>query len=787
MTNEIVTKSSDCLSKRFARHQAGQALPLGIAFALVGVLGAFVLFNTGQVAVDKQRLANAADSAAYSGMVWQARALNFQAYTNRAMVANQVSIGQAVSLHSWADYAETSTGNYQKVLGGVPYLGQFVSAMDTVVTVLANAIRPIAEGMVSIIGPINQAVGATQQAMYASSFVATPDIVRNITSASDPRFTADTAYSAIGIANNLTDWTEYTQEYTSEDNLVDMQERTDLINDSRDNFSEARYWDFFDGFWIYSTPFTKHKIFKEGETRLVMDVDGSGEPEWEWMAKDTLALDTKIWRGWKGTKTVEIPMGWGAAYANENGSGADSMVMDRCRSNIYKNTESCKYRDRNNKTEKLANYELASLDSYTGVNTFRSISETVRNPEEGEPVLKLKTEVSMDLDEVVSSDTLVTSDGLFTTPMVSPANKLSSISVAEVYYRRPEAYESTIDAKKFEHANGYNPYWEVRLAPVESADRLVALTLRGDLGTSSTLPGGESSEALANYDPAAGSSSESTDGEETGETGETGDTVLASYEAATLNSVMDVSEDAVSALIDAAPPGLDLDNIDGFVGNIDGYMDAAGIKDIVEERIKEEVENAAQAFLENAFKSALEQHAPEALGTIQAAEAEIENAQELADELSQQLENLRIDVGNDFRAALEEQADNYELDLQPLTDLVGPLEDDLIDLNDQINGAEDVLDSVIAERDRVQGELDDIQEDMDELLNDLQTELTGYLIDRVDHYAGDLLGDLLPWEDAFDITTFIIEDYLLVPAELRDETTTEDPADLLGWGEEDDV
>ena len=170
MTKVIVTKPHARLSKRFARRQAGQALPLGIAFALVGMLGALVLYNTGQVAVDKQRLANASDSAAYSGMVWQARALNFQAYTNRAMVANQVAIGQAVSLYSWAEYVETSAENAELVLGPIPIVGQFVSGMSQIVQGITAVLKPIAQGMVRAIDPVNKAVKVAQELMYRSSF-----------------------------------------------------------------------------------------------------------------------------------------------------------------------------------------------------------------------------------------------------------------------------------------------------------------------------------------------------------------------------------------------------------------------------------------------------------------------------------------------------------------------------------------------------------------------------------------------------------------------------------------
>jgi hypothetical protein len=55
--------------------------------------------------VEKTRAENAADAAAYSAALVQARALNFAAYTNRAIVANQVAIAQTLSLINYINYA----------------------------------------------------------------------------------------------------------------------------------------------------------------------------------------------------------------------------------------------------------------------------------------------------------------------------------------------------------------------------------------------------------------------------------------------------------------------------------------------------------------------------------------------------------------------------------------------------------------------------------------------------------------------------------------------------------
>ncbi len=87
-----------------ARRQRGQAAAF-VAVTLVLVLVALTfLYKAGKITSEKMRLQNAADAAAYSVVVIEARDLNFAAYINRAMVANEVAIGQLVGLHSWAFY-----------------------------------------------------------------------------------------------------------------------------------------------------------------------------------------------------------------------------------------------------------------------------------------------------------------------------------------------------------------------------------------------------------------------------------------------------------------------------------------------------------------------------------------------------------------------------------------------------------------------------------------------------------------------------------------------------------
>ena len=93
------------------RRHRGQALVLCLVLLFAGCLGLFFMFSTGRIAASRQRLDNAADAAAYSAALWRARVMNFHAYSNRAIVAEEVAIAQAVTLVSWARYFETFAAN----------------------------------------------------------------------------------------------------------------------------------------------------------------------------------------------------------------------------------------------------------------------------------------------------------------------------------------------------------------------------------------------------------------------------------------------------------------------------------------------------------------------------------------------------------------------------------------------------------------------------------------------------------------------------------------------------
>ncbi|MGE8656930.1 MAG: hypothetical protein ACN6O8_09290 [Achromobacter sp.] len=94
--------------------QRGQVLALGLP--LLGVLAAVlvVLHGLGRTVEARARLTHAADAAAYSGALAQARQLNFLAYANRAQIAHQIAMAHLVTLGASLAFADTLAGQRRR-------------------------------------------------------------------------------------------------------------------------------------------------------------------------------------------------------------------------------------------------------------------------------------------------------------------------------------------------------------------------------------------------------------------------------------------------------------------------------------------------------------------------------------------------------------------------------------------------------------------------------------------------------------------------------------------------
>lgn len=102
MADIALENGKGCGGKR--RGSQGQILPVMLFGFFITLVSLIAVFNTSRVTIEKTQMVNAADAAAYSGAIQAARALNFYAYSNRAMVANTIAAGYVVSYVSYLRY-----------------------------------------------------------------------------------------------------------------------------------------------------------------------------------------------------------------------------------------------------------------------------------------------------------------------------------------------------------------------------------------------------------------------------------------------------------------------------------------------------------------------------------------------------------------------------------------------------------------------------------------------------------------------------------------------------------
>ena len=80
-----------------AHPETGQALLLGLVFLGASAVVAFEFIRLARLVGEKTRVIHAADAAAYSTGVLHARLLNYDAHTNRALIANEMALAQWLS------------------------------------------------------------------------------------------------------------------------------------------------------------------------------------------------------------------------------------------------------------------------------------------------------------------------------------------------------------------------------------------------------------------------------------------------------------------------------------------------------------------------------------------------------------------------------------------------------------------------------------------------------------------------------------------------------------------
>jgi hypothetical protein len=440
-------------------RQRGQALVYGLFVLIAGLAALFFMFNTGQLTAEKTKLVNTADAVAYSAAVMHARALNFDAYTNRAMMANEVMIAQMVSVSSWLEYAEDHTSRvaplncltyysvpialvlvkYEPlcVLMAYPYAA-------AVLTPARSGFDMVATGVVAASEAAKVVLQASQVAMFASFLPARKQLMQQV---------ADANYAGLGpvkvdtvpLLDNYTlfDGQPFISAYTGNERgrFRDV-ERTAAYDD---HFVSQRGWH-------DSSPWACNLVLLRGDASHAASTVQNGFDGWT--ASDHAELDTEL-KQWHfhrfGLPTLSCdrkttyPLGQGHQSARTSGgdwytSGVPSFF----------------------------DLSLKALD-YTSDKS---------DPDKREPRLQFAirlTRAAADLRTSSGTSPIKPSGEMAIYQEDAAKNVMSAVSSSEVYFERTAA--RTRDSKK-EQASLFNPYWQAHLIDNSSATKAAALALQ---------------------------------------------------------------------------------------------------------------------------------------------------------------------------------------------------------------------------------------------------------------------------------------------------------------------
>lgn len=196
---------------------SGQALVPALIFLLVGCIGLYVAFNSFQMTSAKIKLQNTADAAAYTAAVLQARDYNFSAYTNRAMVANQVTAAQVVAMKSWIDELDSTytPSEVDEVVDAVADHPEKWSTPKSIGKIDIAPVRASLDALLPIvargIGSLNRALSNAQANYHAAVITAVPDTADAIAQQNQPDTHVTAGYfTGARNAGQLAAWRSYT-------------------------------------------------------------------------------------------------------------------------------------------------------------------------------------------------------------------------------------------------------------------------------------------------------------------------------------------------------------------------------------------------------------------------------------------------------------------------------------------------------------------------------------------------------------------------------------------------
>ncbi|WP_113907431.1 hypothetical protein [Aliidiomarina celeris] len=276
-------------------RQRGYILVLA-SFLLAGILlGSLSVVRLAQQSQDQLHVQHVADHAAQALATIAARDLNFKAITNRAMLANEIAIGQLLGINSWFMMTQQATQNIALLTSWVPYLNAITKAMNQVVKQAEKTLSTGIEAAVLAQQTMLKGLEAAQVAFHQASWTSSLFTVTDLVEASHPDYeVALLNHQTLLDLNHL--WLKF---QTRSSNKKQQAQYADLASESRDPFSYKRTYRWFKAFNL--------RVNKGGGSEIS---ERSGQVVWQ--AIDTMSIHVNTLFG-----VDEVRFAGGAYYLRQ--------------------------------------------------------------------------------------------------------------------------------------------------------------------------------------------------------------------------------------------------------------------------------------------------------------------------------------------------------------------------------------------------------------------------------------------------------------------------------------
>jgi hypothetical protein len=456
-----------------AMDQLGQAFLWFLATLAACCALLMIVYNVGQVATEKEKTTNAADAVAMSGALVQARGLNLLAYNNRAIIANEMTIAQAASLDSWFEYNKQLTQNLATVTSWIPYVDAITQSVADAMTEIAPYVTQFAQYTTDAFQAAVDVLEIQRKyVIFPSIPVAAREMAGQVAKQNKVDMNDNLGFTTAAFLKN---WNDYWNSFGNNNFFVDHTNSSGpngsddrgaaaaVIMNSRDQFTADRGAGTLidNANAVASASPLRPELVKTSRQTKLRDFD-------HWEAQDSLDLFLDVcvpftsicWR------TPTLPVGWGRANVNDDGSQGENWA---------------------NKGECVGGSSWTVACWLAGWWSPDQISGWKGVPDMLDVKDRTKAEISYYVSVKKAASTIATSQQMgidnrnLPGPQGSPqvtdnlatvggTAELQAISSARIFFKRPkrdaadktEGYLARQDNVQ-EYASLYNPYWQARL------------------------------------------------------------------------------------------------------------------------------------------------------------------------------------------------------------------------------------------------------------------------------------------------------------------------------------